>query len=289
MKRTNLILIVFFLVCLSLSLSLTACSQQDQADHQHQQTLIASTPTLFFHGGGSSYHAEEHMVQAAEKAGVTHSVIRADVTNSGRVTLYGHWSKGAKNPICEVNYLNNRQLDFNKHGEYASNVVKKLQQRYGIKKINMVGHSLGNISIVYYMLKNGRNRHMPKLQKQVDLAGHFAGLNFKQVPAAIRQPRGLKLNAAGKPNKMNATYKQMTRSRKVYPQGQVAVLNIIGDIGHHTDGTVPNVSSLSLKYLVANRAKSYQVVKITGKNARHSRLHENPQVDRLLIRFLWNK
>lgn len=33
---------------------------------------------------------------------------------------------------------------------------------------------------------------MPQLQKQVDIAGHFAGLNFKQVPAAIQQPVGMK-------------------------------------------------------------------------------------------------
>ena len=34
---------------------------------------------------------------------------------------------------------------------------------------------------------------MPQLQKQVDIAGHFAGLNFKQVPAAIQQPVGMLL------------------------------------------------------------------------------------------------
>lgn len=155
--------------------------------------------------------------------------------------------------------------------------------------MNMVGHSLGNISIIYCMLQNGRNRKMPQLVKQVDMAEHFAGLNFSRVPASIRQPKGLKLNSAGKPNKMNASYRKMTGVRETYPKNKVRVLNIIGDIGGQTDGTVPNVSSLSLKYLVADRAKSYQVVKFTGKNARHSKLHENPKVDKVLIKFLWNK
>lgn len=259
--------------------------------HQHKSSryVQSTTPTLFFHGGGSSYHAEEHMANAAKRAGVTNTIIRADVTNSGKVTLHGTIHRGAINPIVEVNYENNRQLDFNKHGQYATNVVKLLQDKYGITKINMVGHSLGNISIIYYMLQNGQNKRMPQLQKQVDIAGHFAGLDFAQAPLAIRQPAGLKLNQAGKPNKENATYREMTRARQAYPKGQVAVLNIIGDIGGHTDGTVPNVSSLSLKYLVASRAKSYQVKKITGRNARHSKLHNNPKVDRLLINFLWGK
>lgn len=75
------------------------------------------------------------MVNAAEKAGVTKDVIRAHVSDNGKVTLIGSWPKNAKNPICEVNYENNRQLDFNKHGVYATNVVKALQNRYGIKKL----------------------------------------------------------------------------------------------------------------------------------------------------------
>lgn len=281
MKNTKKILSILLMAMLVLLLA--ACHKQN-SEKEH----ITSTPTLFFHGGGSSYKAEEHMVQAAKDAGVTKDVIRADVDKNGQVRLIGEWSKNAKNPICEVNYEDNRQLNYQKHGVYATNVVKALQKRYGIKKINMVGHSLGNISIIYYMIQNGQKKSMPQLQKQVDIAGHFAGLNF-DVPDAIRQPANLKLNAAGKPNVMNASYREMLKARTSYPKDQVEVLNIIGDIGKDTDGTVPNVSSLSLKYLLADRAKSYRVVKINGKNAQHSKLHNNPQVDKIIIKFLWNK
>lgn len=277
--------ILFPLLAL-LVLVLAGCSNSESAK---ASKVKIGTPTIFFHGGGSSYHAEEQMVNAAKKAGVTKSVIRAEVAPNGKVTLIGNFSKNAKNPIVEVNYENNREMNFKRHGVYATNVVKALQKKYRFKKMNMVGHSLGNISIIYYMLQNGQNKKMPKLVKQVDMAGHFAGLNFSGVPTNIRQPKGLKINKAGKPNKMNASYKQMTGVRKTYPKNQVRVLNIIGDIGGKTDGTVPNVSSLSLKYLVAPKAKSYRVVKFTGKNARHSRLHENAKVDKVLIKFLWNK
>lgn len=116
------------------TISLTACTNQNKVDHTKSQTKITSTPTLFFHGGGSSYHAEEHMVAAAEKAGVTNSVIRAEVAPNGKVSLSGSWKKGAKNPIVEVNYENNRELNFSRHGVYATNVVKALQKRYGVKK-----------------------------------------------------------------------------------------------------------------------------------------------------------
>ena len=213
---------------------------------------------MFFHGRGSSYHAEENMVDAAKKAGVTKSVIRAEVLKTGKVTLVGTWPKNAKNPICEVNYENNRQLNFNKHGEYATNVVKALQKKYGIK-------------------------NMPQIQKQVDIAGHFAG-----IPSSVKQPKGMKLNSNGKPNKMNSTYKQMTGVMSIYAKKHVKVLNIIGDIGNGSDGRVDNKSSLSLQYLVSGGNSTYRVLKINGKNAQHSKLHENAQVDKALIKFLWN-
>lgn len=277
MKKKNL----FILIIASIMLILTGCESRNNSSKKVQ---IDSTPTIFFHGGGSSYHAEEHMVRAAEKAGVTKSLIRANVKKSGKVTLTGTWPKDAKNPICEVNYEDNRQLDFNKHGVYATNVVKALQKKYKFKKINMVGHSLGNISIIYYMLRNGNNKKMPQIQKQVDIAGNFGG-----IPDSIKQPKGMKLNSNGKPNKMNATYKQMTKVRSLYNKKHVKVLNIIGDLGNRSDGRVDNISSLSLQYLIGSGNSTYQVLKINGRYAQHSKLHENAEVDRTLIKFLWNK
>nr|WP_224144285.1 alpha/beta hydrolase [Leuconostoc gasicomitatum] len=249
----------------------------------------STTPTLFFHGGGSNYHAEENMVRAAKKSGVTNSVIRAMVDKNGHVRLVGKFKKNAINPIVEVNYANNRETNFRQHGIWAKNVLVALQKRYQIKSVNMVGHSLGNMSLIYYSLLYSKDNSLPKLNKQVDIAGHFAGLNFKDVPDNIQQPHGLKLDPLGKPNKMNATYKEMTNLRHVLPKNQISVLNIYGNIGKHTDGTVPNASSLSLKYLVANRSKTYIEKKFTGKNAKHSKLHENDSVDYAIIQFLWAK
>lgn len=254
-----------------------------------QRYVQDRTPTFFFHGGGSSYHTEEHMVNAAKRAGVTTTVIRAMVDRQGHVRLVGQIPRSARNPIVEVNYANNAELDYAQHGRWATNVVRAVAQRYPFKTMNMVGHSLGNISLIYYSLQNAQNAKMPKLVKQVDIAGHFAGLNFSRVPAAIRQPAGLKLARNGQPNHQNATYRQMTQLRRLLPVNQLRVLNLYGNIGGHTDGTVPNVSSLALKYLVADRAKSYTEKQFTGQLARHSKLHSNPQVDRTLIQFLWGK
>ena len=82
----------------------------------------------------------------------------------------------------------------------------------------------------------------------------------------------------------------MLKLRSTFPTNN-RVLNIYGDKedGSHSDGDVPVNSAKSLKYLVSGRAKSYREVEIKGANAQHSTLHNNSQVNRELINFLWRK
>ncbi|WP_435891378.1 alpha/beta hydrolase [Limosilactobacillus pontis] len=71
----------------------------------------------------------------------------------------------------------------------------------------------------------------------------------------------------------------MLKLRSTFPTN-TRVLNIYGDKedGSHSDGDVP-----------VNSAKSYREVEIKGANAQHSTLHNNSQVNRELINFLWRK
>ena len=69
--------------------------------------------TLFFHGAGSSYRAEEHMANAAVKAGAADQIIRANVPKNDHVSLIGKFTKAVKHPIIEVNYANNMAVNPN--------------------------------------------------------------------------------------------------------------------------------------------------------------------------------
>ncbi|MCT6902010.1 MAG: alpha/beta hydrolase, partial [Lactobacillus sp.] len=81
-------------------------------------------------------------------------------------------------------------------------------------------------------------------------------------------------------------YRALLNLRKKFPQ-KAAVLNIYGDMGSGSDGDVTVNSARSYRYLVSKRARSYQEKEIRGPRAQHSKLHENTQVDRLLVNFLW--
>ena len=253
-------------------------------------SIRIATPTLFVHGWGSSYHAEESMVAYAQKSHATNSVIRADVSPAGKVTLLGTIKKRAKNPIVEVNLQNNKSIfaglsnqtsAMNKSSNYIKDVIIALQKRYRFNRINLVGHSMGNLQIAYYLRNNATNAHMPQLNKQVSIAGHYNG-----YIGEVGAPKTTVLNHAGKPQKMSAGYHGLLNLRKKFPQ-KAAVLNIYGDMGSGSDGDVTVNSARSYRYLVSKRARSYQEKEIRGPRAQHSKLHENTQVDRLLVNFLW--
>ncbi|MFT8413216.1 MAG: alpha/beta hydrolase [Oenococcus oeni] len=140
---------------------------------------------MFVHGWGSSYHAEQQMVNYAKSHGVTKTTARANVSRSGKVTWVGNSiEKNSKNPIIEVNLANNTSVSaketnqapaLSKSSNYIKDVLSSLQKEYHVTKVNLVGHSMGNLQIAYYLLNNASNRRLPQVQKQISIAGHYNG------------------------------------------------------------------------------------------------------------------
>lgn len=244
------------------------------------------TPTFFFHGYGSSYHAEEYMVDGAIKENITKrsAVIRANVRPNGSVKLSGKIAKNSDNPIIEVNFDNPRNPNYHTDGRWVRNVIVTVQNHYRFKKINLVGHSMGNLAITYYLRDYYKEKSLPTLNKQVALAGHFNGLvmsdHNKNHDRVAKNGRPL--------NNVTKQYKYLEKLRQIYPKS-ASVLNIYGNKGNGTDGDLTIQSAQSLRYLVSPRAKSYQEQEMHGKHASHSRLHHNADVNALIYSFLWNR
>lgn len=253
------------LLLVLLVIGLAGCTSR-----QSQKKWVKSTtPTIFVHGYGSSSRAEDSMVAAARKAGVTDTVVQAQVKADGRVTLHGPSIKGKRNPIVQVNLQNNRNTDMAEGGRYIRNVVWKLKKEDGIKTINLVGHSMGNTDNFAFLNDYGQEQGMPRLKKQVVLAG--AGMTGAPVNNRVFQRM--------------LTHLQDLKNN--YPHAQV--LNIMGNKGGGTDGRIDNRSSRSIKQMLGDRPASYRQVVIHGAKAQHSKLHENPRVFKLINQFLWGK
>lgn len=256
-------------VLLLTALAIVVLAGCGNSQAQQKKWVNSTTPTIFVHGYGSSSRAENSMVRAAKRAGVTSTVAHAQVAPNGHVTLSGPSIRGKRNPIVQVNLQDNRNTNMAEGARYIYNVVRKLQREDHITSYNVVGHSMGNTDIFAFLNDYGDQAGMPKLKKQVVLAG--AGLT------AARRDQDL--------YQQIATHLQKLKNN--YPHAKV--LNIIGDKGGGTDGRIPNSASRSVKQMLGDRPASYRQVMIHGKNAQHRKLHENPQVFKLINNFLWAK
>lgn len=154
---------------------------------QKSSHWVNSTTTIFIHGYGSSYHAEETMVMRARFNNITSTVVLARVDNDGNVRISGPSIKGKRNPIVEVNLENNRQTDMNEGARYINNVIQALQKRDGIKSYNLVAHSMGNMDAFSYVARYGTQAGAPVLKKQAVLAGGLTGWSRQDgtLPSSI--------------------------------------------------------------------------------------------------------
>lgn len=123
-----------------------------------QVGYISTTPTFFFHGWGSSVNAESHMVNAAQEANVTKDVMTAIVDKNGNVKLSGHISKNAQNPIIKVGFLDNHNHNYQTDARFAYNAITSVQTKYPFTKMNLVGHSMGNMDILFMLLYYGQRK-----------------------------------------------------------------------------------------------------------------------------------
>lgn len=284
MKKKKIYLASFFVAVFLFVLA--GCGQKTQNVPAKKVTAsltdTKTIPTFFFHGWGSSANAETQMANAAKNAGASNTIIQADVSKNGTVKLKGTISKNAKNLIIKVN------LEDNQSGKtsYVKDVITAISNKYHYAKINLVGHSMGNLQIANYINQNYNNKKLSQINKVVSIAGHYDGYLGEKAG----QKAKIKNKKTGEPDIYSDGFKQLLPLRKHYPR-QIEVLNIYGnkEDGSNSDGSVSVASAQSYKYLINGRAKSYREVEIKGKNAQHSKLHENKEVDKLLIDFLWKE
>ena len=253
-------------------------------------------PTFFFHGYGSSYHAEEKMTAAIRQAGVSNTVVRVNVNKNGHAKLLGKISRRAKNPLIEVNFADNKlsitkgsfsaytNAYYTTGARYVKNAINLVRKKYDYRSINVVSHSMGNLEFANYLRRYHNEKNFPRINHWVSMVGHYDG-----VVGQNDEPNVTKINSkTGKPSKMKPEYRALLSLRKTFPR-KTRVLNIYGNLenGTNSDGAVTNASARSLKYLINGRAKSYRELMIRGRSGQHSALHNNAQVNRALVNFIW--
>lgn len=286
MKKRIIISILGLLLLIGIVAGVSKHEQARQIPNQH-------VPTFFFHGWGSSYHAEENMTAAIKRAGASDTIVRVNVSRHGHTKIIGTIPRHAKNPLVEVNFADNKLG--NLHGSYAhayyttgakyvQAAITAVTKKYHYSTINVVSHSMGNLEFANYLVRYHGQADFPKIAHWVSMAGHYNGI----VGINDRPNRTKIAKKTGRPSRMEPEFKALLGLRKTFPK-TARVLNIYGNLenGTNSDGDVTNASSRSLRYLLNGRAKSYQELMIKGRQGQHSHLHHNRQVNQALLNFIW--
>lgn len=272
--------------------------------HQTNQIVknyrMSSTPTIFMHGWASSLRAEQALIKTpAEQQIVTEEMI-IHIDRHNQLKVQGHLTGQDNNPIILVQFDNNRVGEV-RYAQGLYRIVKYLQNKYDITEFNAVGHSMGAYAWAYYSMHWGANPRLPQINKMALLAGPYNGIlnkGHRNQPTTGKlaklwtdKPHGNQLQEDGRPKVIHDEYQALLRYRNDFPR-DTRVLNIYGNLkdGTQSDGLVTVQSVKSLRYLVANNAKSYQEFVVNGDIGQHSRLHtDNPVVSNKLTNYLWRR
>ncbi|WP_395322889.1 alpha/beta fold hydrolase [Levilactobacillus parabrevis] len=208
------------------------------------------TATLFLPGNSGGWLSMRDMVLSLSRPQLAHFSLTAHVTDSGHVNWQQRQPISA-NPLVPVLFKDNTHAA--REARQLVTVLTQLRARYGITHINFVGHSSGG-TIAYDYLNQAR--HAPVTVSRIVCIG--------------------------------ADFPGCSPLRAHYPQ--LHILNLAGSIGlTGNDSEVPVDTATPLRHLVSGHVGSYRFEELRGPvwDMQHSLLHENPAIDRKIIRFLY--
>ena len=209
-----------------------------------------TTATLLLPGNSGGWLSMRDMVLSLNRPHLGHFALTAKVAYDGHVRWQQH-QRLTTNVLVPVLFKDNTHAQ--REATQLVPVLRQLHDRYGITHVNFIGHSSGG-TIAYDYLN--QSQHAPvTISRIVCIAADFPGC----APL-----------------------------RTTYPHLQI--LNLAGNIGQTgNDSEVPVNTTLPLRQLVTGHVGSYRFEELDGPiwDMQHSLLHENPGIDRQIIRFLY--
>jgi uncharacterized alpha/beta hydrolase family protein len=245
-----------------------------------QAATKTSVPTLFIHGYGGGNGSFGGMLTRLNQK--TQKELVLTVSPTGTVQAAGQLTGKADNPSVQILFADNQNNEWNQ-AEWLKNCLRYLGETYSIKQVNLVGHSMGGVSAMRYLTTYGADASLPAVDKFVGIAAPFN--NFVE----LSQGESMEELLTNGPSVQSERYADLAGGiANVSPEMQV--LLIAGDVqdGSLSDGTVPEADALSTAALLKNHGNSVTEKVFYGKQAQHSQLHENPEVDQAVADFLWS-
>ena len=239
----------------------------------------SSTPTLFIHGYRGNRYSFGHLLWRLQKAGIAKKTLVVKVSAKGQLTFSGLSRLSANNPTIQVLFANNH-ADVQDQVGWVRQIMQTLKADYDVEAVNLVGHSMGAITVLRYLLQPA----VIPVPKVVLMA---APVNDPSIGPDTERVFWSELTQRG-PLKKTKNYNYLAqRVQRFAPS--LSVLNIAGELlgPLRHDGSVAVDSSFALRSLLQARIANYQEMLVRGPGGANSMLHENRLVYQAISEFLW--
>ncbi|GMC01528.1 alpha/beta fold hydrolase [Enterococcus thailandicus] len=262
--------------------SSNASTQTEQTTQTSDASKKSTTPTLFFHGYSGTVNSFKGMLQRLEETQLAKQSLQLTVSPDGTVQATGKLSQQAENPMIQVLFTDNVNNEWNQT-EWIKNCLTYLQTTYGVEKVNVVGHSMGGVSALRYLVTYGQETSLPQVEKFVAIGAPFNDFTDDSAQTLTDE----RANGPAVTSSRYQDYQQMIDNVPT----QTKVLLIAGQLSQTdlSDGTVPLNSALAVFALLTQHGNQVKEKVIEGDNASHSMLHENQEVDQLVQKFIWEE
>lgn len=222
------------------------------------------SPIIMIPGSSASVNRfDKLVVQLNKNSRYKHSLLKAKVYDDGKIVYSGTMRNNDREPIIVVGFENNHDgySNIKKQAKMFSDALTQLQDRYRFNNFKAIGHSNGGL-IYTAFIEQYLSKHDITMKKLMTIGSPY---NFSESSTKNR-------------TEMLADF---INNRDKIPKSFL-VYSIAGTQNYTTDGLVPESSVRAGKYIFQKQAKHFTEITVTGDDAQHSDLPQNPEIVRAI-------
>lgn len=226
------------------------------------------SPVIMIPGSSATPNRFDTMVKKINAhAPQKHSLLKIKVWNSGKITYSGKIRPKDNEPFIVVGFQNNHDGygNIKKQAAMFNRVFGILCSRYHFNNFKAIGHSNGGL---IYTLFFEKYFHQYSDREHVD-----------QI-MTIGTPYNFSEDSITHKTQMLADF---IKNRKNLPH-DTDMYSVAGTENYDSDGLVPDGSVTAGKYIYQRVVRHYTEITVTGSDAEHSDLPQNPQIISLIKR-----
>lgn len=220
-------------------------------------------PIIFVPGSSATINRFDDLFKELNATGPVHSVLKVQVNENNQLVFHGKLNPRDRQPFIVVGFQDNRDgySNIKKQTKWLNLALTEIQNRYHFRDFSAIGHSNGGLVWTNYLEQDyaASSFNIPTL---MTLGTPF---NFSET-SMQRRTEML--------NDFIADNNQLPDNLVMY--------SVAGTDDYTDDGIVPVESVSAGKYIYQNKVKSYTQIIVSGANAQHSSLPENPEVVNLI-------